>query len=49
VTPWWLDVREIEELSSGDDIEELVQDIMEYIVNTIKNSFGMFKSLGGDE
>ena len=47
-TPWWLDKKEIEELNSAEDVENYVEGVMEYITETIKNSFGMFKELGGE-
>jgi hypothetical protein len=48
-TPWWLNVREIEEIENADDVEEYVEWIMKYITETISESFKMFKNLGGDE
>ena len=48
-TPWWLHREEIERLSSAEDVEKLVEGIEEYIVLTIKESFGKFMSLGGEE
>jgi hypothetical protein len=46
-TPWWLYREEVEKLGSADDVEKFVEGITEYIVETVKESFGKFKELGG--
>jgi hypothetical protein len=47
-TPWWLYRKEVEKLSSAEDVERFVRGITEYILDTIRESFGKFHSLGGD-
>jgi hypothetical protein len=47
-TPWWLYREEIERLSSAEDVERFVKGITEYLIDTLKDSFGKFHSLGGE-